>query len=161
MWGLTCILPSLRAGPSSANRRMNRPMLYSFPPLRLKPKPRWLRSSSTTKQPCTSQTHRTWALFFRLTVVKVCQISHNHCCLKWQLFTHSHSELGWVNHVTLERRIMQMDVNLTGLEPGMMSVPISFGKREFFISVSPFLLKKKQKPHITRHVFSQRATFVD
>lgn len=54
-----------------------------------------------------------------------------------------------------------MDVNLTGLEPGMMSVPISFGKREFFISVSPFLLKKKQKPHITRHVFSQRATFVD
>lgn len=36
---LTCIRPSLRAGPSSARRRMYRPMLYSFPPLRLKPKP--------------------------------------------------------------------------------------------------------------------------
>lgn len=57
---LTCILPSLRAGPSSASRRINRPMLYSFPPLRLKPKPRWLRSSSTTKQPCSLQT-RIWA----------------------------------------------------------------------------------------------------
>lgn len=53
---------------------------------------------------------------------------------------------------------MQMDVNLTGLEPGMMSVPISFGKREFFISVSPFLPREKDHKHITLHVFS---TFVD
>ena len=55
---LTCILPSFSAGPSSASRRMYRPMLYSFPPLRLKPKPRWLRSSSTTKQPCCLQTKK-------------------------------------------------------------------------------------------------------
>ena len=44
---LTWILPSLMAGPSSARRRMKSPMLYSFPPLRLKPKPRGPRSSST------------------------------------------------------------------------------------------------------------------
>lgn len=44
---LTWILPSLMAGPSSARRRMNSPMLYSFPPRRLNPKPRGPLSSST------------------------------------------------------------------------------------------------------------------
>lgn len=48
---LTCTLPSLTAGPSSASRRMNKPMLYSFPPRRLNPNPRGPLSSSTGKQP--------------------------------------------------------------------------------------------------------------
>lgn len=48
---LTWTLPSLTAGPSSASRRMNKPMLYSFPPRRLNPNPRGPLSSSTGKQP--------------------------------------------------------------------------------------------------------------
>lgn len=48
---LTWTLPSLTAGPSSARRRMNKPMLYSFPPRRLNPNPRGPLSSSTGKQP--------------------------------------------------------------------------------------------------------------
>jgi len=48
---LTCTLPSLTAGPSSASRRMNKPMLYSFPPRRLNPNPLGPLSNSTGKQP--------------------------------------------------------------------------------------------------------------
>lgn len=51
---LTWILPSSWAGPSSASLRMYRPMLYSVPPRRLKPKPLGLLSNSTVRQPYTT-----------------------------------------------------------------------------------------------------------
>lgn len=55
---LTWILPSSRAGPSSANLKMYRPMLYSVPPRRLKPKPLGPLSNSTVRQPYTEQASR-------------------------------------------------------------------------------------------------------
>lgn len=146
----TCILPSFRAGPSSASRRMNRPMLYSFPPLRLKPKPRWLRSSSTAKHPCGFQT--------RIPATEIAYVIRNQRSsehsLLWLListfssltliFINRHQSLG--GNVSVHYELMKVCVCVcvvcTFLEPAV-SNPMSFCRTEFFISLSPFLTQRR------------------